>query len=681
MRDSKIYDLENEEETMQVLRVQNKKIQDLYSEIERRDDMIEKLRQDKISVQIDEYELQLANHKKQIETLEEKNKLIQNNFNDRNETFQNQMKKTVEYESKMKIQLSHKEKLLHEYQSSITLIEGQNSKLKEDISQLNESLCKYKAENEELKKQVKCNHLKNTLMEDEIKLISNEKESILRSEKETKTELDEKIEDLIELLKQQNFELNNQNQKLVRMEKENQNLKFINTSYKKEIDNLLINVKELKTDLDKLKLIENKCIQSENLISDLQNFLNSERSKNTELVNNLNTLNEKFQHFKQKHSGENSPEYLNQIIISNNEEISDLNRKLNTYKELLNNKENFLKDLQSDIQSYTAFVNNNLSTILKWTDTYLGIYVNKNNISVPNININCFTSASKALLGENIKFEEFVIILTRIRQKLNSDLELYEENLIENQKSYSELENKYNLIFKENSELKAENFKINEDVLGLTNLSEKLKLELKFCKEGYSNQLAILNERENQRNRFVNQINEEFSKIYADIRENQRMSSYSDFIAPKFSKVPQSNLEGIFLQMKDFSTNFIELFKVIWREFIIAQNKLDELNILKTECETIKFDFTSLKKTQKEEVLKQNREKSEYEKSLEKIKFDQLRRIEEEYKTKVERLQKQVNEKEEIINGLIQNDTLLKSQLLQYENDFQGEKSQKELNE
>lgn len=343
-------------------------------------------------------------------------------------------------------------------------------------------------------------------------------------------------EELVELIKAQNSELNTLAANLNKSEKENLTLKNTNFKYRNQIDNLLNCTQELKDNLNEFKAIESRVKESENLIIDFQTMCENEKNKNKELTELLEKLNEKYEELVKKYSGENSLEYLQNTIQNLNEEIIIFTKQNEQLKEIIKSKENSLKDLENEILAYVNYSNNFYTTCTKWTDTYLGIYISneKNNINIPNLIqiAKELPSCNSKFFNNKIKinFEKFAEILMKVRDRLNKDLEFFEESLNEKRNETTTLNDKFECLLKDNSNYKNEIFKFNEENANLKFLNENYKKDVENFKENLSKEQRKFKEIENSNKIFIENLLMELKANFDNIKNNPKLSNYSDFI-------------------------------------------------------------------------------------------------------------------------------------------------------
>lgn len=103
--------------------------------------------------------------------------------------------------------------------------------------------------------------------------------------------------------------------------------------------------------------------------------------------------------------------------------------------------------------------------------------------------------------------------------------------------------------------------------------------------------------------------------------------------------------------------------KIILKDFEQNFKKLDDLQILKKECDEIRKDFIETNKINKANIDKLKSENAEIKNNYELIRNNQITNLEESFKIKIESLRISIKEKEENNMILSQDNAILKSQL------------------
>ena len=107
----------------------------------------------------------------------------------------------------------------------------------------------------------------------------------------------------------------------------------------------------------------------------------------------------------------------------------------------------------------------------------------------------------------------------------------------------------------------------------------------------------------------------------------------------------------------------IELNKIVLKDFEINLQKLEDFNKLKSECEELRRDFIENNRINKDIIDKIQKENIELKTNFENIKSSEMKRLEEEYKNKIEKLINSQKEKEDTNMRLTQDNRILKTQL------------------
>lgn len=110
-------------------------------------------------------------------------------------------------------------------------------------------------------------------------------------------------------------------------------------------------------------------------------------------------------------------------------------------------------------------------------------------------------------------------------------------------------------------------------------------------------------------------------------------------------------------------TNIVDLLCQLHLDYSNSVDRQEELNNLKTDCESLKFEFQEAKKAHKRELDKLTNEKKEFVERLSTQKMEHIKDLESHFKSKNDKLKAQVTEKEEALDKANQDNTLLQSQL------------------
>jgi chromosome segregation ATPase len=544
-----LYDIDTEEETMYIIRAQNKKIQNLYNEMESKESALQKLRSE--CSKIKQIEDELENYRRQNFTLNEKMKVLHNSLEAHHRESNDQLRVSHENENRLKFQLESKDKIISDYDDTIKKYEIQINMLKKELSEKSLNVTQLKNENEDLKNSLKNYTLKFSLYEDEIKNLKNEKEEMGNTYSQVKFNFDNKAKELVELIKQQNLELNNISSKLLKLESDNNALKNTNSRFKNQIEDLIFENNELNSEIKNLKHLEEHVKEKEKNLFRLNQDLEIEKNKNSELKFNLEKMNQKNSEMLEKiHDLEKLKDHLRR----KNEEINNLNNELESLREFLKSKDNFIKDLEIDITNYVNYINENIHTSLKWADTYLGVYIDSSHTSgIPpfmsyeitqnsqNSQTNqntkeyphdtSYSKSSNKFFNGRVKFnlDQFSQTLINIQKRLNKDINQYEETIYELRNENSGLSQRIESLLNENSHLKEDRIISTENQSNIKEDLHKYKCDVEYYRNLYDIADKKKKELEQTYNNYFDGLISQCKYTYENFKSNPKISEKVDF--------------------------------------------------------------------------------------------------------------------------------------------------------
>lgn len=503
-----VYDIDTEEDTMYIIRAQNKKIQNLYSELESKESSLQQLMSECSRIKI--FEEDLENSKRQNFTLNEKIKVLHNSLEAHHRESNDQIRLSLENENRLKFQLESKDKIIFDCDETIKKYEIQINKYKKDLNEKSLSITELRNENEDLKNNLKNYTLKFSVYEEDIKKIKKEKREIGNLYSEAKYNFDNKAQELVDLIKQQNLELYNMSSKVVHFESNIKALKNTNSRLKSQIDDLIYENKEKNSEISNLRYFENLIKEKEKTLFMLDKDFEIERNKNIDLKFNLEKITHKNSELIEKIY---DLEKLKDFLKSKDEEINILKNQIDSLEENLKEKEIFIKKLEVDITNYIIYINENIHTSLKWADTYLGVYMDSSHTTgiSPFINYENFQTnqANKNMkeysfsnnasliyshsklndlfLHEKVKFniDQFSQIFFNIQKRLNKDLQQYEETIYELKNENSGLSQRIDFLLNENYSLKDEKVIQSENQSSIQQDLHKYKTDFEYYKNLY----------------------------------------------------------------------------------------------------------------------------------------------------------------------------------------------------
>jgi len=160
--------------------------------------------------------------------------------------------------------------------------------------------------------------------EEEFVRVCEESDNKIRFLEEDKAKTEEKVNELIDIVKQQSKELSELYVKCQVFEKEKKTMIKNFSSLEKEYEGCCRANNELKSQFSIISEFKKKINETEEKMNLLHRELQSEREKNNDLTNEIDQMSVEYDRFKARFSGENSPEFLRQTIESKENEIFNL---------------------------------------------------------------------------------------------------------------------------------------------------------------------------------------------------------------------------------------------------------------------------------------------------------------------------------------------------------------------
>jgi len=160
--------------------------------------------------------------------------------------------------------------------------------------------------------------------EEEFVRVCEDSENKIRFLEEDKAKTEEKVNELIDIVKQQSKELSELYVQCQMFEKEKKTMIKNFSTLEKEYENCCRANDELKSQFSIISEFKKKINETEEKMNLLHRELQSERDKNNDLTNEIDQMSLEFDRFKARFSGENSPDFLRQTIESKENEIFNL---------------------------------------------------------------------------------------------------------------------------------------------------------------------------------------------------------------------------------------------------------------------------------------------------------------------------------------------------------------------
>ena len=505
--------------------------------------------------------------KREIEVLDEKLRLLDQESQNKISNLTNQLAQEKESEIKLRNQLSKKDKaiselneIIKEYQTEL-IAQKKNSSLKEE--KLQEMMIQFNS----IKSN--CNTISAALNSKEENQKKNELE--LRKAINDKMKIEAKIKELIGVVNEYMKQLDELNEKCSNLERENNNLKLINTNLVnenkklfKENNDYSNEIKNIKETIDKCEEVSNKYIdKNKNLNAENEN-LKTQLMENKQRIDSLLSENNKLNM------------QVNEFKIKKSKIENDLSMAIQ-YQKKSNEKH------ENDIKEIVLYCNDNINKIIKWIENSFGInsYSNNDKNEQKQISLNSSLSNSQYT---NINFEELKNKLYNAQENINNDRIL-------NQKYQKEANEKYNLFMLEKgkyldilkkiynkiiSEIHSHNYFIcdyninsfnnpkNDEFLKLLNLNEAvINQVLKYLSSIYEEKNIILNEMEKYKNNIndLQMINDNLIQENNDYKVKVYNNDYSklqdnmNILQENYDKCLQMN-QILEKKIKNYETEF-----------------------------------------------------------------------------------------------------------------------------
>jgi chromosome segregation ATPase len=660
-------DPDTEQEAINMIRTQNRKIQELVEELERRDTTIQNLQFQLNSS--DNYRIQMENYKRQLSILEEKIHLYETDYSSKSTFLSEQLKHVSEAETKLRNQIINKDKIIHEYDQVIKDQEKQISIYKKQILDKDGVYSELKQDFNEITAKFKNLTLKLGLKEEEYRKIKDDQEIKISDLIREKSLLEEKLNQLIDIVKQYSKELSEYSVQVQALETEKRSLQKVNSRMNEEIeDSSKLNM-ELQNDLNNLKKLHTNLVEAENVINNLQNIYDNEKMKNENLIRTNEDLNKKLQYLKEKHSGENSLENLRMTISNLEKELSNTNNNYDNLIKSNTHNENKIMNLENENKEVNFAVNNEIKSIVQWAETYLGVFYEQH-FEIPDLPV----TISKPIKNK-FKIDILKDVLKKSRKQINEELNKYENAIKEFKKEVNDNMIKQEKLHREVSELKNQILDKNEEIYSLSSQLESYENSLIQNKDDLNRIKNDVSIKQDHNNRFLDKIYQITQKQIEDVLKNERFKNFYDFV---YRSNYSENLKS---QVEDNIDKIIQIINHATTQLQMADDKMLELNNLKNENEKLKRELNDTVKSYKEEMEKSFRDKEEVLRKFERSQMEDVRSNESNLKQAIEKLKLRLNEKDDIISQISQENNLLKSQIDLMEKNVSNNKYDNEYKE
>jgi chromosome segregation ATPase len=205
-------DVETEQEAIELIKFQNKKIQDLTDELDKRDKRIQALQTQLTSM--DNYKFQMENFKRQTTVLEDKLKLYESDITSKAFQLTEQLNLISDSEAKLRNQVMSKDKVImdlnnkiQEYDSNVNALIKQNMEKEQINNQLRQEINEVSSKFRNLTKRLEGK-------ESDVKKLLDDRDNDYHELANEKQHLEDKLTQIIDIIKQYSKELSDLNYKI-----------------------------------------------------------------------------------------------------------------------------------------------------------------------------------------------------------------------------------------------------------------------------------------------------------------------------------------------------------------------------------------------------------------------------------------------------------------------------------
>jgi DNA repair exonuclease SbcCD ATPase subunit len=650
-----------------MIKFQNKKIQDLYDELEKRDHKIQSL-QSQLNG-IDNYKFQMENFKRQTSVLEEKLRLYETDMSSKSVHLSDQLKQISEAEAKLRSQLIAKDKIIHDLDFNQKEQERHVSLLRKQLLEKDEINTEHKHEFNEITTKFKNISLKMELRDEEFKRYKEESELKLKEALGEKKMFEDKLNQMIEIVKQYSRELGEYNQKIKQGEADYNALQQLNDRQTEEIEQLIRSNKDLQEAMYAFKEVKSKIHEAETIIQGLENVINTERLRNENLSRSNQELLERYQLIKEKVSGDNNPETLRSVIQARENELNNISHNIDHLTKTTKIFEQKYKEVDNENKEIINFLNNEFLAIIQWVDTYFGVFF-EHGINVPELPF----TISKPVKNK-LKIDTLKDCLFTARKKVNDELAKYDKFLKEAKKENTDCLHRIERQNTEISNLKNQILQKNEEVYTLHQELEGYQASVTNSKENFSKLKHDITERQDFYQKFLDKVYRITKDDLDNILRNDQLKSFHHYLnrlnySDNLQNEVENNIEKVSQLLHCLSKDY---------ETLLLKN--EETSKLKVNYERVKKELHEKTRQYKEELEKLTRDKDNSLGKYEKIRLEELKVIEQTHKQNNEKLKQKLNEKEDLIMQVQQENLLMKSQLEHMDHNVKNTVVKEELND
>jgi chromosome segregation ATPase len=526
------YDLETEIETMEILKAQNKKIHELLEEVKRKNDLMVRLQTDnqKYLTIIKENDIYKENLNFQINALGEKFKSLDKESRDKITSLTEEVNRLKKIEKNLSQNLFDKEKIMGEYKSAVEKYEEQIKLIKCEVVERNSIFSKTELEKEELHTKIKNYTMQIDLLTEEIEYIKKDQMQKTKFTSDIKLKLEDKAEELLHILKQNEGQLKTLTDKCSRLEQDNVNLHSANKKYKTEMDELIMHIKSAKEQMLQYKDLDIKFKDCEEFITHQNSQLEAERKKNIELNEIIKQLREDMLLLKESYTGDKSPDYLNQILKGKNEDIKSLQLEVNNLKTTITEFEVTRKEWDDRVSSYNTFIYGYLSTLMQWIETYLGTAINEScNITIPELKFN-FNKQKLLSSKLRVKMEKCQNSIIHTHNRVKAQFSNLDNSLQQLRNENQSLHDERSALIQENHDLKNDKENLTDELESTKERFEKLMKEFDHVSQTMDSVKDIRHELAGVCKQFNDIILTQVNNVNDIIKRSNKLSKYSEML-------------------------------------------------------------------------------------------------------------------------------------------------------
>jgi len=663
-------EFDTEQEAINMIQSQNKKIQDLFMEIERKEATLQNI-QAQLNT-MESYKIQMENFKRQVGILEEKLQLYEGEFSHKNIFLGEQLKLVSEAENKLRSQVIGKDKIIQELDCAVKDYEKQLSYARKQSVE-KEKICEdIKQDFNEISQKFKNLQMKFTQKDEDFKKYKEENEAKNVESAKEKMHIEEKMSQLITIVKQYSNELADLNNQVGFLENERRSLSKSNGKFKDEIEECYMKNKELSEQLVELRVVKNKLLEAENYLNDLENLFEREKARNESLSRGNQELNEKLSKIAERYSGENSLEHLRSVIDGNENEIYNLKQTLENLAKMSKAVDNKFCEVDAENKEILHGLNGEFKAICQWIETYLCTYFDSG-FEIPDLPY----TLSKYIKGKT-KIDALKDVLNKARDRSNKEFYKYESCIKELKGDQADLLSKQEKLNYEISDLKTENLKKNEEIFRLKESIEDLNNNMAFGTENLNKISLDFQKKQENYFKFIEKLSNLIRNELEEIQANDKLRPFFDFI---FRKSFANNMDNFENQMEDNLEKLVQILNALFKEYENTQGKLNDMQKVKSENDKLRKDLVDKTKSFKDEIERLSKEREESIKNAEKTRMEDLKSNESISKAAQEKMRNKLVEKDEAILQLQHENNLLRSQLEIMEKNISNFQSMRKENE